>query len=54
MLLEVERVLAGEAKTGKIPPLWDGQASERIAGILATQIGGLVTLERPESARIPC
>ena len=31
---EVARVLAGEGKGGRIPALWDGQASERIADIV--------------------
>ena len=32
---EFYRVLAGNAKKGNIPPLWDGQAGERIAAHLA-------------------
>jgi UDP-N-acetylglucosamine 2-epimerase (non-hydrolysing) len=32
---EVAKILRGEAKQGSIPPLWDGQTGERIAGILA-------------------
>ena len=32
---EVSRVLAGQAKKGTIPPLWDGHAGERIAAIVA-------------------
>ncbi len=32
---EVERILGGQAKQGRIPPLWDGRASERIAEIVA-------------------
>jgi UDP-N-acetylglucosamine 2-epimerase (non-hydrolysing) len=31
---ELSRVLAGKAKKGTVPPLWDGHAGERIAGIL--------------------
>jgi UDP-N-acetylglucosamine 2-epimerase (non-hydrolysing) len=31
---ELENVLAGRTKRGKIPPLWDGVASERIASII--------------------
>lgn len=31
---EVEKVLNGGAKTGKIPPLWDGKAGQRIAEVL--------------------
>lgn len=31
---EVARVLVGEGKGGRIPALWDGQASERIADIV--------------------
>ena len=32
---EFSRVLAGNAKKGTIPPLWDGHAGERIAALLA-------------------
>jgi len=32
---ELSRVLAGNAKKGTIPPLWDGHAGERIAAVLA-------------------
>jgi len=31
---EVNRILAGEGKQGDIPPLWDGHAAERIAGVI--------------------
>ncbi|MGD0920899.1 MAG: UDP-N-acetylglucosamine 2-epimerase (non-hydrolyzing) [Terriglobia bacterium] len=31
---EVDRIVAGKAKQGAIPPLWDGKASERIADLL--------------------
>ncbi len=31
---EVERILSGQAKRGRRPPLWDGHAAERIAAIL--------------------
>jgi UDP-N-acetylglucosamine 2-epimerase (non-hydrolysing) len=32
---EVDRVLAGDAKRGQIPPLWDGKAGERVAQIVS-------------------
>jgi UDP-N-acetylglucosamine 2-epimerase (non-hydrolysing) len=32
---EVDAILAGNFKKGQIPPLWDGQAAERIAEVLA-------------------
>jgi UDP-N-acetylglucosamine 2-epimerase (non-hydrolysing) len=32
---EVRKVLNGKGKQGKIPPLWDGHAAERIAMVLA-------------------
>ncbi len=32
---ELSRILAGQAKKGTIPPLWDGHAGERIAAIIA-------------------
>src|SRR5258707_9386886 len=32
---EVSRILSGQAKKGTIPPLWDGHAGERIAGLVA-------------------
>jgi UDP-N-acetylglucosamine 2-epimerase (non-hydrolysing) len=31
---EVDQVLAGNAKQGRRPPLWDGHAAERIANVL--------------------
>jgi UDP-N-acetylglucosamine 2-epimerase (non-hydrolysing) len=34
---ELSRVLGGRAKKGTVPPLWDGQAGERIAEILVGQ-----------------
>jgi UDP-N-acetylglucosamine 2-epimerase (non-hydrolysing) len=33
---ELRKILAGKFKTGSIPPLWDGQAGDRIARILAS------------------
>jgi UDP-N-acetylglucosamine 2-epimerase (non-hydrolysing) len=33
--LELSRVLAGQAKKGTAPPLWDGHAGERIAAVVA-------------------
>lgn len=33
---EMSKILAGNAKHGTIPPLWDGRASERIADVLVT------------------
>ncbi|MGH9554406.1 MAG: non-hydrolyzing UDP-N-acetylglucosamine 2-epimerase [Terriglobales bacterium] len=32
---EVSRVIAGQGKKGRIPPLWDGKAAERIVDVLA-------------------
>ncbi len=32
-----KRALSGQWKEGSLPPLWDGQASGRIADTLATQ-----------------
>ena len=34
LLSEVAKILAGEGKGGRIPPLWDGCASERIADVI--------------------
>jgi UDP-N-acetylglucosamine 2-epimerase (non-hydrolysing) len=34
--VELRKVLDGKAKSGAIPPLWDGKAGERIAKILQT------------------
>jgi UDP-N-acetylglucosamine 2-epimerase (non-hydrolysing) len=33
---EIAKVISGDAKRGEKPPLWDGQASERIADVLLT------------------
>lgn len=37
--LRVDEVLAGKAKKGSIPPLWDGHAADRIAGFLQEHYG---------------
>jgi UDP-N-acetylglucosamine 2-epimerase (non-hydrolysing) len=34
LLAEARRVLAGEGKKGRVPPLWDGCAAHRIADVL--------------------
>jgi UDP-N-acetylglucosamine 2-epimerase (non-hydrolysing) len=36
---EVLRIVSGECKRGKIPPLWDGRAGKRIADIVAGRSG---------------
>jgi UDP-N-acetylglucosamine 2-epimerase (non-hydrolysing) len=33
---EVETILAGTAKAGQVPPLWDGKAGQRIADVLCS------------------
>ncbi len=35
----VEKVLGGTSKSGTIPPLWDGQAAERIVRVIDTKYG---------------
>jgi len=35
---ELEAVLAGKAKRGTTPPLWDGHAAERIAKVLVSEL----------------
>ena len=39
--VELGRVLAGKAKKGTVPPLWDGRAGERIADILMGRPAGV-------------
>ncbi|MDN3636724.1 UDP-N-acetylglucosamine 2-epimerase (non-hydrolyzing) [Neolewinella lacunae] len=39
VLAEIDNILAGRAKTGIIPPLWDGRAAERIRDILLAELG---------------
>jgi UDP-N-acetylglucosamine 2-epimerase (non-hydrolysing) len=34
---ELQKVLAGKAKKGTVPPLWDGHTGERIADVLVSQ-----------------
>ena len=34
---EVEKILSGRWKQGKIPPLWDGRAAERIAEVVVSR-----------------
>jgi UDP-N-acetylglucosamine 2-epimerase (non-hydrolysing) len=36
----VDKILAGQGKKGRIPPLWDGRAGERIAGVVAKRLLG--------------
>jgi UDP-N-acetylglucosamine 2-epimerase (non-hydrolysing) len=36
--VQMEDILSGNAKQGVIPPLWDGNASERIADILVEKL----------------
>src|SRR5208337_1507589 len=40
---ELSRVLAGKAKKGTVPPLWDGHAGERIAVLLAGESNHLLS-----------
>lgn len=42
---EVSQILAGNAKQGRIPPLWDGQASERIAEIIVQEVAASLAAE---------
>lgn len=35
---EVRAILAGEVRRGRVPPLWDGRAGERIAAILTADV----------------
>ena len=32
------KILEGREKNGKIPPLWDGQAAERIVEVLVNEV----------------
>ena len=34
-----ERTLRGRAKTGQVPPLWDGYAARRIADVVEAWFG---------------
>lgn len=40
VLVEVDNILEGRSKKGIIPPLWDGQAAERIRDVLLAELGG--------------
>jgi len=35
---ETQKILSGKAKTGTIPPLWDGNAGRRIADVLVSNV----------------
>ena len=52
---ELSKIVAGKAKTGTIPPLWDGHAAERIADVLLTltvrKSGCISFLSHPVRAR---
>ncbi len=38
--VELARVLAGNARKGTVPPLWDGHAGSRIADVLVARLSG--------------
>jgi len=37
---ELNRVLRGEGKRGRVPDLWDGRAAERVGDVYARLLGG--------------
>jgi UDP-N-acetylglucosamine 2-epimerase (non-hydrolysing) len=37
--IEIQKILAGKPKQGRVPPLWDGHAAERIAQVLVDAVG---------------
>ena len=39
----IEQILAGNPKNGKVPPLWDGRAAERIVQVLRDVLGAART-----------
>jgi len=41
---EVEHILSGHVKRGRVPPLWDGHAGDRIAAVLASWGRGRLTI----------
>jgi UDP-N-acetylglucosamine 2-epimerase (non-hydrolysing) len=41
VMVEVDNILEGRAKTGVVPPLWDGHAAERIRDILINELSTL-------------
>jgi UDP-N-acetylglucosamine 2-epimerase (non-hydrolysing) len=50
---ELANVLSGNSKIGKIPPLWDGHAGERIANIVLAEFSHPRGKSRALSAGIP-
>ena len=44
---EVDIVLSGDQKTGRVPPLWDGRAAERIAQVLEVVDAGFSQFRTP-------
>lgn len=41
IVAESFKILAGKSKTGKIPPLWDGNAAQRIVDVIECYLGNL-------------
>ena len=39
LLRALDKITRGEAKTGEVPPLWDGRAAARIVAILLRELG---------------
>jgi len=46
---ELQRIVGGERRASKMPPLWDGRAAERIADLLT---GGIVASELEEQSTL--
>ncbi|MGB9680692.1 MAG: hypothetical protein ACPLYC_00615 [Minisyncoccia bacterium] len=38
ILKEVDKILAGRGKSGKIPKYWDGKTAKRIVKVLLTKL----------------
>ncbi|HET7212661.1 MAG TPA: UDP-N-acetylglucosamine 2-epimerase (non-hydrolyzing) [Terriglobia bacterium] len=49
---ELGRVLDRPGKQGGIPPLWDGHAAERIAGVIMRDESRMARLESPDFAEV--
>jgi UDP-N-acetylglucosamine 2-epimerase (non-hydrolysing) len=49
---ELSKILAGNGKRGAIPPLWDGQASERIADVIVRETKSAASQSRATRSRV--
>lgn len=52
LLVQMEAILSGHWKKGRIPPLWDGHAAERIADVILNRSGAAANTWKGEEEKV--